>query len=198
MSDPPACRLRPGERAELAPFVRAEDAAPARWATRAALTRLEDALRVDWRCVDPDPWATLEQRDAPLWTEEVVEIFLAPGAETPRRYFEIEISPRGTVFDAEIDSPHGDRRGMTVRAEWDAVGLERSVSRCASGWLAELRLPWSAICGAAPPPPVWRLNLFRIERPAGAPAEFTAWCPTLVAPADFHRPERFGRLELVS
>jgi hypothetical protein len=192
----PVCRSRAHERVDLSPFVRAEDGGAVRWPTQATLAWDEDILDVAWRCADPDPWGTLEERDAPLWTEEVVELFLAPGEATPRRYFEIEISPRGALFDAVVDSPHGDRRAMRVDPAWNAPGLERTVARTAGGWTAELRLPWQALVDGTPPP-VWRLGLFRIERPPGGTPEFSAWSPTLVAPADFHRPARFGRLELL-
>jgi hypothetical protein len=46
-------------------------------------------------------------------------------------------------------------------------------------------------------PARWRLNIFRIDRPPGGEAEFSAWSPTFVLPADFHRPARFGFLDRV-
>jgi hypothetical protein len=189
--------LTRGGRTELAPFVRVEDGAPPRWPTTATLAWEDDCLVVTWRCVDDDPWGTLDERDAPLWTEEVVELFLAPGETTPTRYFELEVSPRGALFDAVVDSPHGDRRDLRVEPGWDAPGLVRTVARCARGWTAELRLPWRAVCGSPEPPLHWRLDLFRIERPRSGPVEHSAWSPTLVSPADFHRPARFGKLELI-
>ena len=58
-------------------------------------------------------------------------------------------------------------------------------------------IPWEGITeGISPLPLLWRANFYRIERPAGSLPEFTAWSPTLVTPADFHKPARFGVLEL--
>ena len=48
-------------------------------------------------------------------------------------------------------------------------------------------------------PRIWRANFYRIERPRQPPEagpELTAWAPTLVSPADFHKPARFGLLVL--
>ncbi len=196
---PHHCELAPGARAELVPLARAEDGEAARWPTRVQLGWDRDLLHVRFECEDDDAWSTLAVRDAPLWTEEVVEVFLAPGAETPTRYFELEISPRGVVFDAEVFCPHGDRRGLAVDSGWTCEGLGVRVSPGASrqDWIAELSIPWRAVA-PAPLPELWRINFYRIERPRdGSAAEFSAWSPTLVDPADFHRPERFGHLRLL-
>jgi hypothetical protein len=80
---------------------------------------------------------------------------------------------------------------------YDCPGIRWAAGRLAArqDWWAGLFLPWEGMA-AAPPPHLWRANFYRIERPAGEPPEFTAWSPTLVAPADFHKPSRFGLLEL--
>jgi hypothetical protein len=49
---------------------------------------------------------------------------------------------------------------------------------------------------ASPPPRRWRANFYRIERPRGGRPELSCWSPTFTDPPDFHRPERFGVLEL--
>lgn len=203
MPPPPVCRLPPGTRARLE-LVRAEDGSPPRWPTGVELEHGADHLRVRFDCRDDDPWASLAARDAPLWTEEVVEVFLAPGAADPTSYFELEVNPRGAVFDARVESPDLDRRTMRVDPAWDCAGLvARAAMLPGHGWRAELELPWRALAdGGAPPPAVWRVNFYRIERPrpggdaSAATDEHSAWSPTLRSPADFHRPARFGRLEL--
>lgn len=203
MTSPPVCRLPPGARARL-DLVRAEDGAPPRWPTRVELEHGSESLAIRFDCRDDDPWGTLDGRDAPLWTEEVVEVFLAPGAEDPTRYFELEVSPRGAIFDARVDSPDLDRRTMRVDAGWDCPGLvARATALAGHGWRAELDLPWRAFGPDAwDRHAVWRINLYRIERPrpgSGAQVsgvEHSAWSPTLRVPADFHCPARFGHLVL--
>ena len=59
-------------------------------------------------------WAVgaLLGHDEPIWKEDVFEVFVAPQGLTP--YFEIEVNPLGTTFDARIDSPDGERATMTT------------------------------------------------------------------------------------
>ena len=58
----------------------------------------ERALHVRFDCADRDAWGTYRERDDPLYEEEVVEVFLAPGEADPRRYVELEVSPAGVLF----------------------------------------------------------------------------------------------------
>jgi hypothetical protein len=84
---------------------------------------------------------------------------------------------------------------MAVDASWTAEGLVGRVSRPRDGaWRAELSVPWSALGGEGGGETAWRANFFRVERPHGEPAEFSAWSPTGAVPADFHKPARFGLL----
>jgi hypothetical protein len=151
------------------------------------------ALHVLFECADRDVWATHGRRDDALWEEEVVEVFIAPGRDDPRRYVEIELSPAGILFDAIVHNPDGRRETMTVDAAWNAEGLVSRVSRPRSQlWRAELSIPWASLNGE--PRDAWRANFFRVERPRGEAPEFSAWSPTGADPADFHKPARFGLL----
>jgi hypothetical protein len=155
-----------------------------------------DALMMRFDCDDRDIWATHTRRDAPLWEEEVVELFVAPGEDDPSEYVEIEVNPLGAIFDARIASPERRRESMRVDAAWNAAGLVAAVDRPAPGtWRAELVIPWSDLC-PGDPPRVWRANLFRVERPRDGGHEFSCWSPTWADPPDFHRPASFGRLIL--
>ena len=80
---------------------------------------------------------------------------------------------------------------MTVDPAWDLAGLAWSAVIGPAGWRASLAIPLE------PEVRLWRANLYRIDRPRdGRPAEFSAWSPTGAVPPDFHRPRRFGRLEI--
>src|SRR4029079_17813390 len=83
-------------------------------------------LYFSFACKDEDVWGNFENRDDPLYDEEVVEFFLCPTGDL-RHYFEFEISPLNVVFDAKVFSPDGDRRTMLVDREWDALGLRTAV-----------------------------------------------------------------------
>jgi len=182
----------------LSPFVRADGRAPARWQTRVELSWDDAHLHLHFHCCDDDAWGTFTERDAPLWQQEVVEVFLAAGEAVPQRYFEFEVSPAGTLFDARVDNPHGDRAGMTVDAGWNCPGLEWGAKATGEGadWRARLLIPWRGLDLPAVPPTL-RANFQRIERPRAGEAEFSCWSPTLTSPADFHRPGRFGFLDLI-
>lgn len=165
-------------------------------------------LYVRFACADRDVWGSYRRRDDPVYQEEAVEVFLAAGEEDPLRYCEIELSPHGTLFEALISNPTGRRADLVADTAWDLPGLRWQVGRSgkAQDWWAALVLPWSGLevfarqagPGAAPAaaPELWRANFYRIERPRDAAAEFSAWAPTWRRPADFHRPECFGLLEL--
>ena len=163
--------------------------------------RLRTALRLGLRagtlCVrfdgrDDGVVATHTRRDAPLWEEDVFEIFLAP-EDPPRLYYEFEVNPLGALFDARIASPDLARATMQVETAWDCAGFSARVTRGPKRWSATLRIPLGALC-PGPLPARWRANFYRIDR--GPVDEFTAWSPTLADPPDFHVPQRFGVLKL--
>jgi len=199
----PAEALRPAlcqGIAPLPPFVPSHGRGLALQPTRVRLAWSGASLHVLFECEDRDAWGTFTRRDEPLYQEEVVEVFLAPGSETPAAYFEIEVSPLGTVFDARIENPRSRRSDMVTDPSWDCPGLAWAVGRgeARQDWWAALSIPWASV-GVEPGrdlPRSWRANFYRIERPRDGSPEFSAWSPTLVEPADFHKPERFGLLEL--
>src|SRR5215208_4443350 len=177
----------------LPPFVLADASAPAAQGTAVRLAWSASHLHVRFDCADLDAWGTLTRRDDPLYTEECVEVFLAPGAADPAAYFELEVSPLGTLFDARIDNPDSRRDTMRADLSWDCPGLAWAAGRSGRGedWWAELALPFAALSGPGGPegpPRVWRANFYRIERPRGGTPEFSCWSPTLASPPDFHQP----------
>src|SRR5438067_9257757 len=100
---------------------RATDGAAPRLGTRLVLAHDGECLTALFLGDDNGVTATLLGHDEPLWKEDVVEIFLAP--ERPSRYFEIEVNPLGTTFDAAIDSPALDRATMKTDLAWTCQGL---------------------------------------------------------------------------
>jgi hypothetical protein len=183
------------------PLVRADDGGPPAQPTTVRLCADRVTLYVRWDCADRDAWGTFTRRDDPLYGEEVVELFLAPGAADPADYFELEIAPTAVLWDGRIQNPAGQLQGIVGDTSWDCPGLAWEAGRTGSGqdWWAALALRWRSLLPAAErePPRLWRANFYRIERPRdGSPPEHCAWSPTFIAPPDFHRPARFGVLEL--
>src|SRR6476469_7397527 len=146
-------------------------------------TSLRVALRGDTLCVrfdgrDEGVVATYRSRDENLWEEDVFEVFLAP-VDPPHLYFEFEVNPLGTLFDARVDSPHLVRAGMNVDTSWDCAGLSATVGQRVGKWSAALPVPLREL--VAPIPRRWRANVHRVDRgaPGGARDEFSAWSPIL-------------------
>jgi hypothetical protein len=189
--------------AEVA-LVRAVDGGPPRQATTLRLLWDDQHLYAGFRVADDDIRATHTRRDAPLWEEEVVELFLDPW-RARHLYVEIEVSPANVVFDALIVNRARDGelardldalrawhcRGLRTAARVDGVLNGGPVSR---GWDVEIAIPMRQL--APQPPPAlggeWRFNAYRVDRSSRGD-ELQAFSPT--GRPDFHVPERFGLLE---
>lgn len=177
-------------------------------------------LYIAFECADPDIWGTMLNRDDPIYDEEVVEVFIDPDCDS-KEYYEFEISPRNTLFDARIYNPSGNQQkgykfhsgiewdyeleGLQVNKEWDCKGIKTAVN--VNGtlddrtdedkvWTVEISVPFDSLEQAPHVPPedgeVWRLNLYRID--LTPKPEFSCWSPTLLVPPDFHVPKAFGKL----
>lgn len=177
---------------ELAPLGLCENVTgqPAAQATTVRIGWDSRDFRVLFECVDRHVWATLTARDAPLYEEEVVELFLDPVGDG-LAYFEIELNPLNAVLDLVL---RRNRSGYKKDFAWDCEGLRTAVARTPEGWAAELAIPFASIAAEAPQSgAIWRVNFLRIDRPENLPRELSAWSPTLTS--TFHVPERFGAIE---
>ena len=173
---------------------------PSPYETRFRALWSDAGLHLRFDADDDAPWHTMTRRDAPIWEEEAVEIFL--DSEEDGRYIEVELSPANVVCDLRRAAPGSAASdpipvpsGVMDRG-FDVSGLETSAVRTAAGWTGTLFLPWAGLGRSGPPPPGTALpfNVFRIKRPGGpdAPAEgavFAAWAAT--GSPSFHVPEAF-------
>lgn len=177
---------------------RASDAAVPRLATSVAAWFDDEYLTVLFSSADDYVYATHIVRDRPLYEEDVVEVFLAP--DGLQRYFELEVSPKGSIFDASIDSPDGVRATMRADVSWTCEGVVAAVRKVVESGGAMtidtvLRLPFSGLERSTPSDgETWRGNFFRIDRHPALGDEFSAWQPTLKDPPDFHVAAAFGSL----
>ena len=183
----------------LSGFRLSDGSSLARQRTQVWISADEHALTVAFLCNDRDPWGTMTRRGDPVWQEECVELFLAPGDSDPTTYFEFEISPLGTLFEARIHNPSGRRADMRADTDWRCEGISWHAALLPEqeAWSADLVIPWASLGLERPLPRIWRANLYRIDRPRdGMPPEFSCWLPTYQTPANFHVPSHFGRWEL--
>jgi hypothetical protein len=179
-------------------LTRSHDGTPPRLATLVHVFRDDQALYVLYSGVDSAIRATRFGRDEALWEEDVLEIFVATGRIT--RYVEIEVSPLGTLCDATIESPDGNRSTMKADFSWNAKGAWSAIRRVRRGsialWRFEtlLAIPFEDLGGAPAAGDLWRANFFRIDRDPSLGDEYSAWRPTGKIPPDFHVPACFGTL----
>lgn len=182
---PPEC--------EVVPLRRATDGSQPRLATSVAAYHDDELLTVVFAADDDEIVATFYGHDEPLWQEDVVEIFLSPEDLTP--YFEIEVNPLGTTFDARIDSPDGIRATMKTDLAWTCEGLFAALRRDDETRIQiVIRIPFDSLKNHPGSGDEWRANFFRVDRNAAHDDEFSAWQPTLKTPADFHVSAAFGTL----
>lgn len=175
----------------------ATDGSTPRLATNVTAWFDDQYLTILFSAADDHVVATHLEHDAPLYEEDALEVFLAPG--DPSTYFEIEVSPRGTTFDARIESPAGVRRGMRADRGWTCDGMwaaVRTMTESSGGTTLDivLRIPFAGLGRTAPAKgELWKANFFRIDRhPRGD--EYSAWQPTMKDPPDFHVVAAFGTL----
>lgn len=149
-----------------------------------------DEWRVLFEVNDTHVWATLTERGAMLYQEEVVEVFVDPFGDL-ETYFEIELNPLNAVLEVVA---RRNRSGYKKDFAWRCEGLRTAARRTPTGWCGELAIPFRSLVDK--PPAVgtkWLANFCRIDRPPGVERELTAWSSP--GRANFHTPERFGYLE---
>jgi hypothetical protein len=178
---------------EWIPMRRSTDGSQPRLPTQFAVYADSGCLNVLFHAQDDDVVATYLGHDQPLYQEDVVEVFLAPRDVT--RYYEIEVNPLGTTFDARVDSPEGVRATMKIDVGWDCAGLFAAVKKVEDVVDTIVRIPFDSIDTRPPAPGTeWRGNFFRIDRSRSHGDEFSAWQPTMKNPPDFHVAAAFGRI----
>jgi hypothetical protein len=182
-------------------FRRNLDGGEPRFSTTARMLWDDDYLYVCYQCQDKDVWATIVERDAPLWEEEVIEIFIDANCDQIS-YVEIEVNPLNTVVDLFVLNRAGSEPRFLF--DWDSCGMMHAVQVQGDvnahdgrdvGWTAELAIPWGDLVTAPHLPPhpgdVWRANLYRIDQYHGQ-EELSAWSPT--QGPTYHVPQRFAQL----
>lgn len=184
------------ERTPAVPIARywSGELAPAERHAEARLLWTEQALLVRFVCRQDEPLVVsaeprLDRKTLGLWERDVCEIFVAPTANDPRRYFEFEVAPTGEWVDLTVEwSPAGRKTDWEYRS-----GMTAAARLGASEIAISLRVPWSAFGVVPRTGDGWRANLFRCVG-AGASRGYLAWRPTHTPAPSFHVPDKFGWL----
>ena len=187
-----------------------------RFGTRAKMLWDDAYFYVAADMEEPHLWATVAQRDVPVYVNHDFEVFIDPDGDT-HEYYELEMNALNTVWDLMSVWPHRDG-GAMINA-WDIAGLQTGVDLRGSlndntdrddGWSVELAFPWKVLREAAhrPTPPgsgdQWRVNFSRVEqhtenegktyrRKDGVREDNWVWSPQgLIA---MHYPEMWGYVQ---
>jgi hypothetical protein len=185
------------QRARAVKLARYWSGAPAP-ATRQAEARLlwsQAALYVRFTARQGEPLIVsdkprLDQKTMNLWDRDVCELFVAPNADAPERYYEFEVAPTGEWIDLGIHWSPGKRE-----TDWAYHSGATFAARTGKDSITlTMRIPWTALGGAPKPGARWRANLFRCVG-ADPTRGYLAWQPTLTAEPSFHVPQRFGWLQ---
>lgn len=154
-------------------------------------------------CEDERITATLEADFAPLFKEDVVEVFLWPDQSVPI-YFEYELSPLNYELPILIPNINGRIHGWRpmryegsnkVQHATSTQGGEKKSHATIKGWTAEFFIPFTLLrplIGEAPKSGnQWRANLYRIDYDEG----YNTWTWQKTSkgkPGNFHEYEKFG------
>jgi len=168
--------------------------APAERQAEARLLWSDEALYVRFIYPQAEPIvASLEpqtvRKTIGLWHRDVCEIFLAPDAREPERYFEFEVAPTGEWLDLAIEWKPDERV-----TDWEF----NSEMTCAADVSREsikvsMRIPWRALGRAPQTGERWRANLFRCVG-EGEQRGYLSWRPTRTDEPCFHLPSAFGEI----
>jgi len=151
---------------------------------------------------------TITEDMQPIFTEDVIEVFLDPAhAESgqQRSYFEYELSPLdkelvlvipndGQRFHGWLPWNFSDER--RTRHATNIVGGEKKPKASCTGWQAECFIPFALLTGLANAQPStgtqWRANIYRIDYDNGVANQ---WAWNKATGGNFHDYNNFGILQ---
>jgi len=167
-------------------------AAPAGRHFTAQLLWSRSALYVRFVGIQDEPLVVADKPDLSkksigMWDRDVSEIFIAPNAKTPNKYFEFEVAPNGEWIDLGIEVLPDKRV-----TDWKYASGMRSAAHVEKDKVVSaIKVDWKALGKMPGVGDKWRGNLFRCVG-KDPNRGYVAWHPTLTREPTFHIPERFG------
>jgi len=119
------------------------------------------------------------ERDAPIWSDSLAEVFIAPESAPVSAYLHFMVNHVGAIAD---EACHEGTRDLGANPAWQAA-----TGKDGGGWFAEIAIPWASV-GIASPRPGNRLRI-NFARNAASVPELCSWAPLR---GGFHMPELFG------
>ncbi|QZT36838.1 carbohydrate-binding family 9-like protein [Halosquirtibacter xylanolyticus] len=125
---------------------------------------------------EPQIWATLTERDAVIFRDNDIEIFIDPDGDT-HHYYEYEMNAFNTQWDLILTKPYRDAK-MHVLDAWTLRGMKSAVKIYGTlnnskdidkKWTVEVALPWSDLeeanshNGTPNMNEIWKVNFSRVN-----------------------------------
>lgn len=157
----------------------------------------EQYLYAAFHCEDDAVFATMTDFNDKLYEEDVVELFLDDNCDR-KTYVELEVNPLNAFLHYCI---YNDCKGKLLAYARVENRVRTAVVRddCNGSYRVEMAIPFDEFATSVNIPPkqqdCWYFNAYRIDRGNGKSVEYSAWSAT--GAANFHIPEKFGRLIFV-
>lgn len=165
----------------------------------------EDYFNIKFECKGDDfvNQNIMQIHNAPLYNQEVFEVFISEGEADPKKYLEVEINPNNALWIGWIDNPTlgSETQTLNKMVDPEEAKILHAVQKTENSWSGSLKIPWKLIGKEINEN--YRINFYRIrsnthhENPDWicdeTTCDFVCWSPTLSGQnAAFHRPKRFG------
>jgi alpha-galactosidase len=154
------------------------------WTENALYVRF-DAAQKEPLIIGDDPQTATKTLG--LWDRDVCEMFIAPDASQPGKYFEFEVAPTGEWIDLSIEFDGKERNTDT---DYNS-GFESYAAIENDKIVVAMKISWKAFGRKPAAGNIWLGNLFRCvgKDPTRG---YMAWQPTFTETPNFHVPESFA------
>jgi hypothetical protein len=164
------------KKADILDFLIATTSKPAVSKTEGRILWDNKYLYVGFKAYDKDIWGYLTKRDSSTCYEDVLEVFIKPDLKTQDRYYNFEINPLGTVYDAFNVNRYAGGEEQHRWRRWNCRGLKVGVyikgtlnnwEDVDEYWQLEVAIPFASLptMNGRPPKPdeLWKFHLARYD-----------------------------------
>ncbi|MDC1105836.1 carbohydrate-binding family 9-like protein [Prolixibacteraceae bacterium] len=156
--------------------IEGEERSQPTFATKAKMLWDDTYFYFAFELEEPHIWATLTERDAVIFRDNDIEIFIDPNGDT-HHYYEYEMNAFNTQWDLILTKPYRDP-GMHVLDAWTIRGIKSAVKVYGTlnnskdkdhKWTVEVALPWSDLeeandhKGIPRADEIWKVNFSRVN-----------------------------------
>jgi hypothetical protein len=179
-----------------------------KYQTDITISQLGDGLKFNFYCYNDNHIEdnTYTENNSAMWNQEVFEIFIAPGSDSPSEYFEIEVNPNGAIYtDLIKNTDLTGKNNSHLFLDAKANGIKHEITKDIYGhsYFGEIFLPFKLIGKSKE----YRINFYRVvsnqnhtnKNWACTPSTclFLAFNPTMSGSSpQFHLPKKMSLLSL--